>query len=278
MRYFFLFLLALNIIYLIYNLNHKTEAAIEKKVLAKNSIVLYSESTADHRLKENRTVAENKIDSEMVTTKTVLTEDLHELQKHNIQDDELSNDKNIEDFFTRVESQSKSIIKNDEQLTQTKTNSQIPLNCFIIGPTLHKKKLDKIKNDITEIHGSVNFLAYEQKGITFYRIFIPPLNTRPEIKKAQKMLNDNNLRDHYVMNSEGRKNAIALGVFRVKQIADNIAEEVKNLGYPAVVESMFEPKKTQFFLKITTSDKQKNLNLTKENLNTDLEINLCKKI
>jgi len=266
MRIIFIVLLIINIGFLIFNLNKEPQelSNIDRK---EHNIVLYSESNEDHRIEKSpdslvrpdKEKSSQKVEEHTTNTALQINED----------------DKVIERLFSEVDLQSKTIINNQSQFQKSESGEEY--NCFILGPTLHTKKLQTLKNKIRDKYSTVFFSIFEQKGTTYYRIYIPPLKSISDIRVAQKLLSENNLSDHYVMNQGDKKNAIALGVFRIKKITDNIAKKVNDLGYQVVVEPILEAEKIQYFLKIHTSKESPRIKLEQQELDTDLEIEACKK-
>jgi len=218
MRIIFILLVIANLIYLFYNLNKAPDEIEIKGHSFENEIVLYSESTKDHNLplelpsdsQEDKNKIENIVKEEAVRSGLSVFEESMESTNSGLED------QNIEKLFTEVESQSKTIINNEElvkkstpiakyELKHKKTAKKKTLNCYVLGPTQHQKKLAALKKKINQMFGTEDFYSFKQKGTTYYRIFIPPLSNNQEISKAIKKLDEIKLYDHYVMSIDGKK-------------------------------------------------------------------------
>ncbi|WP_198265282.1 hypothetical protein [sulfur-oxidizing endosymbiont of Gigantopelta aegis] len=86
--------------------------------------------------------------------------------------------------------------------------------CYRLGPFSKDLMTDVRLTLEAQYQNELSFGIETTSAITYYRIYIPPLKDKKAIKEILAQLDENGLKDHYVMSIDGRKNAIALGVFK----------------------------------------------------------------
>lgn len=122
--------------------------------------------------------------------------------------------------------------------------------CYTLGP-FTKVKMDDIRLELEKSYNNqLSFGIETTSAITYYRIYIPPLESKDKIKETLALLDKNNLKDHYVMSIDGRKNAIALGVFKKKDAAEKIAAIAENVGLSTTIEAISNDKNSLYKLHI----------------------------
>ncbi|MCU7939938.1 MAG: hypothetical protein KZQ64_15290 [gamma proteobacterium symbiont of Bathyaustriella thionipta] len=168
---------------------------------------------------------------------------------------------------------SKTVTKeqNNNQVTDTDKEEIIPVSqktstlinlCYSLGP-ITKSMMDDIRLQLEEKYNKqLSFGIETTSPITYYRIYIPPLESKQKIKDTLAILDENDLKDHYVMSIDGRKNAIALGVFKQKKAAQKIAGIAEGVGLSTTIEAISNDKNSLYRLHITF---QKEHDITKFN-------------
>ena len=134
---------------------------------------------------------------------------------------------------------------------QTRENDQQTItNCFMLGP-FKKQELDIIKLELEQLYANrISFGIETTSKITYYRIYIPPLKSRELRKEALSRLDQNGMTDHYVMSIDGRKNAIALGVFKKRTAAEKVAARANKLGFSTTIEAISDDKNSLYNLQL----------------------------
>ena len=126
-----------------------------------------------------------------------------------------------------------------------------------------------------------NFISFEietTSPATYHRIYIPAQKDRTTIDDILKKLDDNGLNDHYVMTISGRKNAIALGVYKKRSTAVEIAKKVIYLGFSTTIEAISKDKNSLYNIKFLFKGNQ-NLNFYNTFLDeNNLKSSPCKKM
>ncbi len=149
-------------------------------------------------------------------------------------------------------------------------------NCYKFGP-FNKQDLDELKIELEKSYP--NRLSFEIDSLstpTYYRIYIPPLSSSEQIKSVLKKLDDNGLTDHYVMSINGRKNAIAIGVFKKRLAAEKVAKKAKIAGFAPTIEAITKDKNSQYNLMVELSEAG-DIPALKEKLRSlNIEYDVCK--
>ena len=146
-------------------------------------------------------------------------------------------------------SESGSDAANTGQVIPDDTSKMINL-CYTLGP-FTKTIMDDIRLELEKTYNNqLSFGIETTSAVTYYRIYIPPLESKAKIKETLLLLDKNGLKDHYVMSIDGRKNAIALGVFKQKKAAEKIAALAKRVGLSTTIEAISNDKNSLYKLHI----------------------------
>jgi hypothetical protein len=230
MKWLFIFTLVLNIIFWAYNSFY---------VVIPNSIITHSSGSGATDNKQLLLLSE--LDDEQLNTLqgTVLKKPALNILK-TIENDVVQADANQE---SQSKEQQNSVIQNQDTEKQNL--------CYIVGP-LNKKDMDTIRLTLeAQYNKELSFGIETTSKITYYRIYIPPLVSKTKIKETIALLDKNNLKDHYVMSIDGRKNAIALGVFKHKNAAEKIARIAKKINLHTTIEAISDDKNSLYKLQIS---------------------------
>ncbi|MCP3852174.1 MAG: hypothetical protein GY694_18330 [Gammaproteobacteria bacterium] len=130
-------------------------------------------------------------------------------------------------------------------IEETQTES-----CYKLGPFTKDVMIQVRVLLETEYQNKLSFGIETTSAITYYRIYIPPLKDKEKIKKALSILDKNNMKDHYVMSIDGRKNAIALGVFKQRSAAEKVAEKATKIGFSTTIEAISDDKNSLYQLMV----------------------------
>ncbi len=144
------------------------------------------------------------------------------------------------------------IVETAELETAVKASQLQPQNaknlCYKLGP-FSKETMTDIRLVLEEEYqNQLSFGIEATSEITYYRIYIPPLKTKENIKETLVVLDKNGLNDHYVMSIDGRKNAIALGVFKKRSAAEKVADKAIEIGLATTIEAISDDKNSLYQL------------------------------
>jgi len=129
-------------------------------------------------------------------------------------------------------------------------------SCYKLGP-FTKNVMNEVRVLLeTEYHNKLSFGIETTSDITYYRIYIPPLKDKEKIKDTLSILDKNNMKDHYVMSIDGRKNAIALGVFKQRSAAEKVADKATKIGLSTTIEAISDDKNSLYQLMVIFQETQ----------------------
>ena len=138
---------------------------------------------------------------------------------------------------------------------ETKISAIEPKHCFKLGP-FNKQKMDEIKLTLEKLYqNQLSFGIETTSAITYYRIYIPPVESKEKRNETISILDKSGMKDHYVMSIDGRKNAIALGVFKKRSAAESIAAKAKGIGLATTIEAISDDKDSLYNLQLEFQDK-----------------------
>ena len=258
MKWVFVSVLLINAVYFIYNTFHNVDSNTNNQSLAsqdKSQLVLLEELD-----KTELNALQNKV-TLIDTTEQISTADL--TVENTVSDTNQLIDKEKETIIDKdkeaiIDKDKEAIIDKDketiididkETIIAEDTGKMINL-CYTLGP-LTKIVMDDIRLELEkEYNNQLSFGIETTSPTTYYRIYIPPLKSKDKIKETLELLEKNDLNDHYVMSIDGRKNAIALGVFKKKDAAEKVAARVKNVGLSTTIEAISNDKNSLYTLHV----------------------------
>lgn len=221
MKWLFVLAVLLNIAFFSYN-NFYGQKEIIKTIEPVNS-------------GENQIVLLNELDSE----------ELKKLQE------KVFPSKQIPQYIPQETAVSDSDVDSETGSPETAIEAEVPKTiCYLIGP-FTKQGINQIRFVLEkDFQNNLSFEIETTSAATYYRIYIPPLKDKVKIKEVLAKLNNVGLTDHYVMSIDGRKNAIALGVFRNRNAAENIALTANKAGFATTIEAISDDKNSQYKLRL----------------------------
>lgn len=250
MKWLFLILLLFNIVFFAYNylFTEKLSEQTLKQTDDRKEIILLSEVTDKSELVLIKPGEQEKttLRKEILETKTTDT------------------DESTASEFDLTGSKSRT----DERYSQNRL-------CYKLSPVT-KTELDAIKLEIEkQFKQTISFDIEPTSETTYYRIYIPPLKSKKEIQEVVDRLDKNGLKDHYVMSIDGRKNAIALGVFKLKAAAEKVAKKAKRLGFATTIEAITDDKNSKYILQLEQDKLDENLGLEKKLIDMAVNFKKC---
>ncbi len=98
-------------------------------------------------------------------------------------------------------------------------------------------------------------LRTEQATSLTYRVYIPPLKSRAAARAMQSKLNRLGFKDNAIMQQKGWKNAISLGLFKVKANAVKLQRDLTRKGIRSKRRAI-KRVRSRFWLDVPTDDKK----------------------
>jgi len=266
MKWVFVSVLLINAVYFIYNTFHNVDSNTNNQLPAsqdKSQLVLLEEldKTELNALQNKVTLIDTteQISTADLTVENTVsdTNQLIDKDKENIIDIDKENIIDIDketiidiDKETIIDIDKEAIIDKDKETIIAEDTGKIINLCYTLGP-LTKIVMDDIRLELEkEYNNQLSFGIETTSPTTYYRIYIPPLKSKDKIKETLELLEKNDLNDHYVMSIDGRKNAIALGVFKKKDAAEKVAARVKNVGLSTTIEAISNDKNSLYTLHV----------------------------
>jgi hypothetical protein len=206
------------------------------------NIAFFSYENFFHTKKQDQKKEFNKAENHQI----VLLNELDSVQLKKLQDQVILTDKE--------NSNNEPLADNSESTVEQKIPFKAQQNkkniCLKLGP-FSKNVMDGMKLTLEkEYKNKLSFEIATTSTTTYYRIYIPPLASKEKRKETLKILDKNGLKDHYVMSINGRKNAIALGVFKKISAAEKVAKKTNKAGFATTIEAITDDKNTQYILQL----------------------------
>jgi hypothetical protein len=227
MRWLFLFVLSLNIAYIVWQINVPEVAEYTDAATTKNtkSIVLLSELKAV----ENSTQSVEQSDSAPPeNTKQDVSEKIPDVD-----------DKEAVGVKKAMVSASKKSEVIDITAKDVQAGNQAN-NCFTIGPF---RDIEKLRGFVREIRSYVvkaDFRDREEKERSVYWVYIKPEKNRKSAIETGRRLKAKKIKDFYIIREGEKNNGISLGHFKNKKRAYGLAKKVKKLGFDVSIEPIFK--------------------------------------
>jgi len=225
MKWLFIIVALLNIAYGAYNL------FIAEDVKFKSTDIGSTDKTQIVQLNELDATTLKRLQDKALPSKEII--------------DEIKSSKSLDKT-----SEKESIVDNvEDDLPQPTLNSEENL-CYKLGP-FTKDVMNEVRVLLdAEYKNQLSFGIETTSDITYYRIYIPPIQNKAQIKETLSILDKNGLKDHYVMSIDGRKNAIALGVFKERSAAEKVANTAANIGLSTTIEAISDDKNSLYQLMV----------------------------
>jgi hypothetical protein len=204
MRWFFLFVLALNVIYIGWGLSGSSSERSSIPPMQKGvpAIVLLSE------LGKASKVSETDVD-----------------QKTN----KMAGKKSV------VASADGDRAQAEKQVSAAKADQ-----CYTLGPFRELIDLRDFTRAIKSYVKSASFRSRDEKEQTIFWVYLKPASNTAEAQALSKRLTHMKVKDHYVIKTGQQINGISLGHFKEKNRAYSHAASLKKLGFSPIVEPVFK--------------------------------------
>ncbi len=127
----------------------------------------------------------------------------------------------------------------EEHVDIAQTESPQSTSCFTLGPFRDLSKLRSLTREIKSYVLEADFRGREEKEPTLYWVFVKPEKNRTQAIRTGKRLKAKKIRDFYVIRNGEKINGLSLGHFRNKKSAYGLAKKVRNLDFDVIVEPVF---------------------------------------
>ena len=117
--------------------------------------------------------------------------------------------------------------------------SRLP-RCYTLGPFRDLDKLRALTRDIKAYVETADFRGKEETEQSLYWVYIKPLKSRKEAIATGKRLRARKIKDFYIIREGENINGISLGYFRNKNGAQGLVKKVRKQGFDASLEPVFK--------------------------------------
>ena len=127
--------------------------------------------------------------------------------------------------------------------------------CFTLGPFTSASTASRTAQSISALGVLVERRQETQRSPKGYWVYLPASASYQAAKRKVVELQKKGLTDLFIMGKGGHKNAISLGLFKSKDVAEDRFQQIKNLGLKAVFETQYRLSQ-QAWLDMTVSGDQ----------------------
>lgn len=234
MRWLFLFVLIINIAYIVWEMNRSPkEDRVAKTPNNKvASLVMISELEVQGVIPDS--VEKVKSDQTEVAVEITTAVNLVD-DKALVVDVAAVDDKKAK---SQLESATKPEVKTPEKLVEKVI--VVPDACYTLGPFREIDKLREFTRVIKDYVVDVSFRSREEQESSMFWVYLPPAADFQSAQKTSKRLISKKIKDYYIINSGQKKNGISLGHFKVKDSAYNHVKRLKKLGFKPEISPIFQ--------------------------------------
>ena len=111
--------------------------------------------------------------------------------------------------------------------------------CYTLGPFREMKTLRVVTREIKDYVVEASFRSRDEQEQSMFRVYLKPVGGKREARALIKQLVSKNIRDYFIITDGPYKNGISLGYFSDKSRAERHAERVRKSGFDAVLEPVF---------------------------------------
>lgn len=242
MRWFFLILLAVNILYVTWELKRERPVVSVTPTLPAHvdRLVLLSElepETAPQTSLVQAIAEDVEQEQEALATAVDETQPQTETGESESGGVASTDDADLaEAHTTAAEPQAKTPADKPADLPVDEPASDL---CFTLGPFREMKTLRVVTREIKDYVVEASFRSRDEQEQSMFRVYLKPVGGKREAKALIKQLVSKNIRDYFIITDGPNKNGISLGYFSDKSRAQRHAERVRKSGFDAVLEPVF---------------------------------------
>jgi hypothetical protein len=113
-------------------------------------------------------------------------------------------------------------------------------SCFTYGPFRDLEVLLELKREIKPYVSEIEYRSREESERTTYWVHIKPAKNRTAAKATARKLKAKKIKDFYIVRSGENNNAISLGHFKSKKRASDLTKKLVKQGFDVIVEPVFK--------------------------------------
>ena len=124
--------------------------------------------------------------------------------------------------------------------SQKKPSKSAAAVCFTLGPFTKARLADRAITAANALSVKVVLRKASQRTPKGYWVYLAPSKTYKAAKRKVAELKKKGLTDLFIMGNGNRKNAISLGLFKNKEVAEDRLKQVKGMGLKGVFETQYQ--------------------------------------
>lgn len=144
---------------------------------------------------------------------------------------------------TTPESQPKQVEKIAPLKTQAKSPAKLKKSaeavCFTLGPFVKMQQADRAVKSANALAVKVVRRRESKRTPKGYWVYLSPSKSYKAAKRKVAELQKKGVKDLFIMGKGSRKNAISLGLFKNKKVAQDRLKQVNKLGLKAAFETQY---------------------------------------
>lgn len=242
MRWFFLILLIVNILYVTWELKRERPVASVTPTLPAHVDRLVLLSELESTIPQQTPVAQATAEvAEAVPEETAPVMDEVEQQSDTSETASaevavLGDTDAAEDDTIAVESQAEAAVDKPADPPVDEPASDL---CYTLGPFREMETLRVVTREIKDYVVEASFRSRDEQEQSMFRVYLKPVGGKREARALIKQLVSKNIRDYFIITDGPYKNGISLGYFSDKSRAERHAKRVRKSGFDAVLEPVF---------------------------------------
>ena len=241
MRWFFLILLVVNIVYVTWELNRERPEANVAPVLPPNVDRLVLLSELESEAPPLTSTLQATVDDVEAALEAPLAavEEVQSIQtgEPDISDIATLGEADVTETETlAAEPPAEATV---EEPADPPADEPVSDLCYTLGPFREMKTLRTVTREIKDFVIEASFRSREEQEQSMFRVYLKPVGGKREAKALIKQLVSKNIRDYFIITDGPNKNGISLGYFSEKSRAQRHAARVRKSGFDAVVEPVF---------------------------------------
>lgn len=124
--------------------------------------------------------------------------------------------------------------------------------CYSLGPFVSNVAAVSAENEIKSDATNTVLRTFSRKNVQSYWVYLPRYSSYELAKSVASSMRKKGYKEYYIVAVGDYKNAISLGLFKERDGAERRLDRVRQLGYPAKIETKFKTT-TLYWVDYTTA-------------------------
>lgn len=111
--------------------------------------------------------------------------------------------------------------------------------CYELGPITGSQLLNQVSEQLGRMSVTFAHRTSAERQVSGYRVYLEPFTTPRAAERKRRELSRLGIDDHAVIKDPSRRNAISLGLFSRKPLAENHVQDLAKKGIHAQIETVY---------------------------------------